>query len=863
MRNTLRVLKRDFVRLAKAPAALVVAVALIVLPSLYAWFNVYGFWNPYDNTGNMRVCVVNEDEGAYTSATGRLELGDMIVESLRENDQLGWEFTNRDDALQKVRSGQAYAAFVIPSNFSSSITTFLTGDIERPKLEYYVNEKIGAVSPKITDTGANTLDQTINSTFVSTVSGVVTHKIDDTLARNGLDVAQVKSGIVADIQEIRDEIAAAKEASLRFSNATGSAKDKASRAREALKNAQRDIENLSGQIEELGIYASSAQNELLALAAKLSSALDAGDAAATKAALDAELATSKLSQDLSLASAHVDASLQEASSLAEQTGIMEEELKAALDALSQDDPRRAPLETALALIENNADAAQSAASKLSGLSEELKHAASDSSALSAGIGQALSSLDGSGSAYRQKLSDETLPAISMNLMDLANTLASLSSGVSTQTLLVGQAISVIDELDKTLDSTAYALEQTSELLVDLDHALSVAQTDIASLGTSNALDALLDGGKLDAEKIADFMLSPTELKTEVLYPLNAYGSAMAPLFMNLTLWIGVFMLLVILKHEVDDEGIPNLTSTQRYLGRLLFLAPFAVLQAIVCCIGILVIGVQTANVMVFFVTAILSSLTYLCIQFALVVTMQHVGMGLCIVLVFVQIPGATGLYPIEMTPDFFRSVYPMFPFTYGINALREAIGGFYASAWGALIARLLVFMVVFFLIGLLVRPYLTNLNRLFVKEIKETGIINGEDMQTPPRRFRAAQIFSVLAQREETRERVRINMDRFIRWYPYILRGLVALGIGVPTLATLVMSLLGVEKVILLTIWLIWLLIIIGALVVVAYIRDNLTRLLQLNDLSEEELRDIFANRDSLEGVPVSHMRGKREVPRP
>lgn len=861
MRNTFRVLKRDFIRLAKAPAALVVVVALVVLPSLYAWFNVYGFWNPYDNTGNMHVCVVNEDEGAFSNATGRLELGNQIVDSLQENNQLGWEFTNREDAMKKVQSGQAYAAFVIPSNFSYCITTFLTGNLERPKLEYYVNEKVGAVSPKITDTGANALDQTINSTFVSTVSGVVTQKIDDALARSGLDLGQVKSGIVADIQEIRNNIATANEASLRFSDAAASAKDKAAKAKGTLEQTRNDIESLSAGLEELGVMTASAQTDLLALAGKLSTALDKGDASATKAALDAQLAIHNLSEGLGMASSRVDAQLQEASSLVNQTSIMENELKSAIEALPQDDPRRVALETALGHVEKDAEAARNAASRLETLSVELKNASTASSGLSDSIQQTLGLLDGAQSAYRQKLSGETLPTISANLTRLANTLAQLSSAVSNQTLLVGQAIVVVDELAKTLDSTAYALDQTSNMLVELDHALSVAQTDIASLSTSNALDALLDGGTLDAQRISEFMLSPTELKTEVLYPLNAYGSAMAPLFMNLTLWIGVFMLLVILKHEVDDEGIRNLTSTQRYLARLLFFAPFAILQAIVCCAGILVIGVQTANVFVFFLTAIIASLTYLCIQFALVVTMQHIGMGLCIVLVFVQIPGATGLYPIEMTPDFFRAVYPMFPFTYGINALREAIAGFYSTSWGTLVGYLFVFMVIFFLIGLLVRPYMTNLNRLFAREIKETGIINGEDVQTPPRRFRAAQIFAVIVRREETRERVRIDMDRFMRWYPLIIRGLILLGVGVPTVATFIMSFLGAEKVILLTLWLIWFLIVIGALVIVAYIRDNLTRLMQLNDLSEDELRQVFANRDNLEGVPVSHMRGKREVP--
>ena len=80
--NVLRVFARDMKRLAKTPAAWVVALALIVLPSLYAWINVYGFWNPYDNTQALRVCVVNEDQGAHDDKLGELDLGAQIVDDL-------------------------------------------------------------------------------------------------------------------------------------------------------------------------------------------------------------------------------------------------------------------------------------------------------------------------------------------------------------------------------------------------------------------------------------------------------------------------------------------------------------------------------------------------------------------------------------------------------------------------------------------------------------------------------------------------------------------------------------------------------------------------------------------------------------
>ena len=65
--NVFRVLMRDLKRIAKAPASWVVILVLIALPSLYTWFNVVGFWNPYNNTGALKVCVVNEDEARTTT----------------------------------------------------------------------------------------------------------------------------------------------------------------------------------------------------------------------------------------------------------------------------------------------------------------------------------------------------------------------------------------------------------------------------------------------------------------------------------------------------------------------------------------------------------------------------------------------------------------------------------------------------------------------------------------------------------------------------------------------------------------------------------------------------------------------------
>ena len=174
---------------------------------LYTWYNVIGFWNPYDNTGNLTVCVVNQDAGGSSELTGELNGG--ACDQLHENDQLHWEFTDYDAAMNELKSGRAYAAYVIPEHFTVDLLTITTGSFTQPKIEYYVNEKSGPVAPKITDTGATTLDETINSTFVATVSDVVVKTIDEKVNEGRESTKEMQSKAA---QKISEAVAATGEA---------------------------------------------------------------------------------------------------------------------------------------------------------------------------------------------------------------------------------------------------------------------------------------------------------------------------------------------------------------------------------------------------------------------------------------------------------------------------------------------------------------------------------------------------------------------------------------------------------------------------------------------------------------------------
>ena len=132
------------------------------------WFNIYSNWDPYANTGNINIAIVNQDDGFLLD--GKKEnMGEDIVESLRENNKIGWTESTKEDAINGVRSGEFYAAVVIDPLFTKSMVEAFSQGVSEPTIFYYENEKRNAVATKITDTAVSTLKNNINEKYVETL----------------------------------------------------------------------------------------------------------------------------------------------------------------------------------------------------------------------------------------------------------------------------------------------------------------------------------------------------------------------------------------------------------------------------------------------------------------------------------------------------------------------------------------------------------------------------------------------------------------------------------------------------------------------------------------------------------------------
>ena len=171
--NVIRIVRSDFKRLFANAMSVIIVIGLVVMPSIFAWYNVIACWNVFDNTGNLTVAVANVDDGYESDLVPlRVNIGERVVSALRANDQIDWTFTTEEDAVDGARSGRYYAAVVIPAGFSKDMLTFYSEDVQHARIVYYANEKKSAIAPKITDQGADSVSYQVNEVFAQTLSEV-------------------------------------------------------------------------------------------------------------------------------------------------------------------------------------------------------------------------------------------------------------------------------------------------------------------------------------------------------------------------------------------------------------------------------------------------------------------------------------------------------------------------------------------------------------------------------------------------------------------------------------------------------------------------------------------------------------------
>ena len=317
------------------------------------------------------------------------------------------------------------------------------------------------------------------------------------------------------------------------------------------------------------------------------------------------------------------------------------------------------------------------------------------------------------------------PAMDAAVDQAYKTLDSVSGLLTQFAGLLPQTQTVLDHMNSALASTAQALRSTKDLVEAAREDLQDIIGDLEDLTASERIQELKDLLKSDASTVSEFMASPVQVETNSLYAVSNYGSAMAPFYSVLACWVGGIVLVAILKVAVDeDEEIYGLKPYECYLGRYLLFLMLAVAQGIIICLGdLFFLGVQCTNIPLFILSGVVSSLVFSLLIYTLTVSFGDVGKAMAVILLVIQIAGSGGTFPIEVTPAFFQKVNPILPFTHAINAMREIVAGQYGVDYWLDLLKLLVFIPLALLLGLVLRKPLIRMNEFFEERLNSTKLM--------------------------------------------------------------------------------------------------------------------------------------------
>lgn len=736
MRNIIAILKRDLSRIRGSVVALIVAVGLVIVPTLYAWFNIAGSWDPYGNTGNLKVAVANSDDGYMSDLIPvRVNIGDTVVSALRENDQLDWRFVSESDAVEGVRSGEYYAAVVIPENFSSRMMTVFSSDAEHAEIVYYENQKANAIAPRVTDKAASTVRQQIDETFAKTISDVGLATTSSLLEfMDGDQIAAYAgnlSGTLAGaITTLRDASGSVDEFAGLLQSSTGLL-DSTSDLLASAGTASKDAEALVGD----------AKTGLSGMHDALDAAVAAINQSLKDSAGDYDAAAKAIDEAFGAADAHVsltvtqlrDASADVAKRASDMRDVQDNILAVERDVEGSNLPEKLKAELVQKIdivantVGNVANQQELLAKHLSDAAASLETGAADArakaQAVKDGITEAKGSIGGVKDSYNATLKQQ--------ISDLSDAVADVARRGSD----------MADDLGATVTDLSHAASALSDDLAGAHAVLADASADLVSAADDlqrlkEGLDTAVTSGDLDRVRefigsdpaaLADALAAPVALDRQAVYHIKNYGSAMAPFYTTLSIWVAGIVLAAMLKANVDEadvKALGNQRPHELYLGRYAFFALLAFAQATLVCAGdLLFFGIQCEHPFQFMLVGWLAGFVFSNMIYTLTVSFGDIGKAIAVVLLVMQVAGSGGTFPIEMTADFFQAVYPFLPFTHAINAMHAAMAGAYGMEFWIELGTLSLYLIPSLALGLVFRRPVIRANRWIIEKLEETKLM--------------------------------------------------------------------------------------------------------------------------------------------
>ena len=687
MKQIIEIFKSDIKEIFRKVNTWIIIIGLIFLPSMYAWPNILSSWDPYSHTNNIKVAVISEDEGATVEGKN-VNLGESLITNLKGNKNLDWQFvSSKQQAENGVKIGDFYASIVIPKSFSSDITSITRGELKKATIEYTVNEKINAISPKITNSGASALANTIGKNFVEVANGVIFEKLHEAGVK-------FEENLPA-IEQVKEKINHLNDNFTNYENSLNELIGKVDRGYNVLNTIQgtlpeidRAATNSIMLANKTNVTIKNIENFNEIMLKNINTQLDKVIEISGEVVKVAELIQKKPTnpEETKAKMKALDSRLE----AAEKRLDIAKDIFEFLNSLSDQNLFQKQL-TKINTMESDI-------TKLRSLNKKIYSNIDNYDAISTKVKADFlttakrvnyNSID-----FKKKLNTEVAPLIKRVLTNADTKIRNVSSVIS-------RAQAQIPTINAKISEAEVKIQTVQGKLLKLQGEMPEIKEKVQKLtGIVNKADGEIDTNalfnllKVDYKQQAEFFANPVQLKENQLYHIKNYGSAMTPFYTVLSIWVGALLMSSLLTTKVEDEE-NKYKPYQKYFGRGLLFMIISLLQTLIITLGdMYLLGTQANSPYRFVIYALLISLLFSAIIYTTVCLLGNVGKAVCIILLVLQIGSSGGTFPIQMTSSFFQALYPKVPFTYSISLLREAVGGVYIPAVNRDMKILLTYLVI-------------------------------------------------------------------------------------------------------------------------------------------------------------------------
>ena len=636
-----------------------VIIGVIILPLLYSYFYLGAFWDPYSRLETLPVAVVNNDKGATINDVER-NIGKEMCEKLKEDGTLKFVFTNENDAKLGTEGKEYYAMIVIPSDFSADVASAATADKQTATITFSPNEKKNYLASQILGKAILQIEVSVRES----VNKEIVQQLADKL-----------NSVPDQMTKLQDGMAQLDDGSKQLSDGAATLADGTQTFNDKFKEYQKGVSDLKDGTNTLsnGIGTlDSGITQLLDGANQLkSSTANIGDLTIGAQAL--AVGADKFNQGLIQYTAGVDSLIANVNST---TTFLSYYVTKVNPAIMQD-PVFAKFISELSTPANaqKIQMLQASSAQLKAASVTIATSTGQLAAGTTGLPQLKAALEQLSQGLESAKSGSTA---------LSSGSQTLNAGVST----LNSATAQLSEAAATIANGSASLSEGADKLQD---GIVTAKSGVdSSVTDTNSQLKSLDG-------IADFAATPVSINQANITSVPNYGTAFAPYFLSLSLWVGGLMIFVGIYFDPDNKFKILSRETENKIARSFIYLLIGFIQALVLGVVLLFgLGLKVDNIPLYFLSCCLVSMVFISIIQFLMVYLKDAGKFLCMLLLILQLTSCGGTFPMETVPKLFNYLYSFMPMTYSVGLFKQSISGVNISELllnaGVLFGILVVFM---------------------------------------------------------------------------------------------------------------------------------------------------------------------------